>query len=382
MASLVARRKRRDPHARSVTLPPGPKAALAPTQRARGLFCLIVKLEGGFPHEEESDRLQRVVSSLQDEEVKTEAKTETNANAGAKAKAKAKATTIEAEEVQKSTGKPDQAEEAAEPNAAEGTKDEEVKTDAKTETNANARAKAKAKAKATTIEAEEVQKSTDKPDQAEEAAEPNAAEGTKDASEPSSSEAGSGLAALLLGPAALPKGEQQESEAEGMTLDADADIDEEALAKDGQKGEMRLQVMQDSARSRRELMAMRRRVYLGKLEKTSGGLTRDDLIMNKRGQVVSKKRNKAGLEAYKKYLKAWVDAVQAARASLNVTGFQAVGGQTEAGQRLLEKARAVYAEISKLGEKKTLSLVSQGGWGAGKGKAFQLQLQLFSARKV
>ena len=35
----------------------------------------------------------------------------------------------------------------------------------------------------------------------------------------------------------------------------------------------------------------RLRVYLGELKKTSGGLTRDDLVKNKRGKIVSRKKS-------------------------------------------------------------------------------------------
>jgi hypothetical protein len=43
----------------------------------------------------------------------------------------------------------------------------------------------------------------------------------------------------------------------------------------------------DSAMPQKE----RLRVYLGELKKTSGGLTRDDLVKNKRGKIVSRKKS-------------------------------------------------------------------------------------------
>jgi len=41
-------------------------------------------------------------------------------------------------------------------------------------------------------------------------------------------------------------------------------------------------------------------VWNGTAEKTSGGLTKKDLVKNKRGKVVSKKKQAAGKAAFKK----------------------------------------------------------------------------------
>jgi len=40
-------------------------------------------------------------------------------------------------------------------------------------------------------------------------------------------------------------------------------------------------------------------VFNGTAHRTSGGLRRDDLMKNKRGRIVSKKKHAAGLERYK-----------------------------------------------------------------------------------
>merc|ERR1712187_810981 len=65
-------------------------------------------------------------------------------------------------------------------------------------------------------------------------------------------------------------------------------------------------------------------VFRGSKEKTVGGLTKDKLVKNKNGKIVSKgasarsKKNYAGSA-----LKAWADAVKAARKALGFTGFVA-----------------------------------------------------------
>merc|ERR1719325_440237 len=80
-------------------------------------------------------------------------------------------------------------------------------------------------------------------------------------------------------------------------------------------------------------------VFKGKKVKTVGGLTKDKLIKNKTGRVVSKSRSAL---ARKGKSAAWIKAVGAARKALGVKGFQAVGGKTAKGQALLKKARSIY----------------------------------------
>ena len=63
-------------------------------------------------------------------------------------------------------------------------------------------------------------------------------------------------------------------------------------------------------------------VYKGTRVRTAGGLTKADLVMNNRGKVVSKKRNKRGLKLFKSTrMGAWVAACAKARKELNLTGF-------------------------------------------------------------
>merc|ERR1719203_624364 len=83
-------------------------------------------------------------------------------------------------------------------------------------------------------------------------------------------------------------------------------------------------------------------VFRGSKEKTVGGLTKDTLVKNKSGKIVSKA---ASARAKKNYansaLKKWTDAVKLARKQLNVTGFCAVNGKTAQG-------KAVYAKVKAL----------------------------------
>merc|ERR1719367_560269 len=63
-------------------------------------------------------------------------------------------------------------------------------------------------------------------------------------------------------------------------------------------------------------------VFRGGKEKTSGGLTKSDLVKNKAGKIVSKKASAAGKKAYK-HIKGWTIAVQKAKKELGVKGFAA-----------------------------------------------------------
>ena len=67
-----------------------------------------------------------------------------------------------------------------------------------------------------------------------------------------------------------------------------------------------------------------RRVWSGTCDKTKGGLTKKDLMVNKRGKVVSKKANKSATKNFKSNgLHKWTAACQKARSELGLTGFVA-----------------------------------------------------------
>merc|ERR1719190_65226 len=83
-------------------------------------------------------------------------------------------------------------------------------------------------------------------------------------------------------------------------------------------------------------------VLRGAREKTVGGLTKADLMRNKRGKVVSKKASAGSKRAYA-HIKGWSEALAAARKALNVIGFVAINGKTAQGKALYAKAKAIYS---------------------------------------
>merc|ERR1712013_384845 len=83
-------------------------------------------------------------------------------------------------------------------------------------------------------------------------------------------------------------------------------------------------------------------VFAGHKQRTTGGLTKDKLTRNKNGKIVSKAASAQGKKLWvKNGLKAWADAVRAARKDLKCKGFVAIGGKTPAGKALYAKAKAL-----------------------------------------
>merc|ERR1711977_315512 len=64
-------------------------------------------------------------------------------------------------------------------------------------------------------------------------------------------------------------------------------------------------------------------VFRGTKAKTYTGLTKSDLVKNKRGKIVTKKQVANGKKAYTN-IKGWTTAVQKARKALGVKGFVAI----------------------------------------------------------
>merc|ERR1712216_307904 len=79
-------------------------------------------------------------------------------------------------------------------------------------------------------------------------------------------------------------------------------------------------------------------VFRGSKAKTTGGLTKSDLIKNKQGRIVSKKQSAKGKALFAQYAKSWITALQKARKALGVEGFVAV----KKGSALYKKAREFY----------------------------------------
>merc|ERR1712039_732062 len=70
-------------------------------------------------------------------------------------------------------------------------------------------------------------------------------------------------------------------------------------------------------------------VLRGKKEKTVGGLTTNDLMRNKRGKVVSKRKSVLGRRAFQR-IEGWVEAHMAARRSRFMASSQSMGGRVRA----------------------------------------------------
>ena len=76
----------------------------------------------------------------------------------------------------------------------------------------------------------------------------------------------------------------------------------------------------------------KRHVFAGKATKTSGALTKGDLVKNKSGKIVSKKASARSKKS------PWIAAVSAARKALNIKGFCDI----KKGSPLYTKAKALY----------------------------------------
>merc|ERR1719330_1204666 len=86
-------------------------------------------------------------------------------------------------------------------------------------------------------------------------------------------------------------------------------------------------------------------VFNGKKAKTVGGLTKDTLIKNKSGRVVSKARSARAKASYaSSALKKFGDALKQARKELGIIGFCAVNGKTAQGKALYAKAKAIMGK--------------------------------------
>merc|ERR1712224_358615 len=83
-------------------------------------------------------------------------------------------------------------------------------------------------------------------------------------------------------------------------------------------------------------------VFHGHKTKTTGGLTRADLIKNRQGKIVSRKRSLGARRRFAQTLGGWMAAVKKARKALNLNGFIAVNGNTAEGRALYAKAKSLY----------------------------------------
>merc|ERR1739844_117872 len=86
-------------------------------------------------------------------------------------------------------------------------------------------------------------------------------------------------------------------------------------------------------------------VFRGGKEKTGSGMTKDKLIKNKAGKIVSKAASAARKKAFATSpLKKWMDAVKQARKQLKIVGFCAVNGKTAQGKALYAKVKSILGK--------------------------------------
>mmetsp|Transcript_52281 Transcript_52281/g.167638 ORF Transcript_52281/g.167638 Transcript_52281/m.167638 type:complete len:683 (+) Transcript_52281:76-2124(+) len=115
-------------------------------------------------------------------------------------------------------------------------------------------------------------------------------------------------------------------------------IDEDGLLQESMDMEQSLERLKHQAEKRKFMFQARREVFVGERDRTPSGLSKDDLMLNRAGRVVSKAKSMAA----KQRLRTWWESVKAAKEALNISGFQIIGGETEAGQELYRKAREIY----------------------------------------
>merc|ERR1719487_1368155 len=95
---------------------------------------------------------------------------------------------------------------------------------------------------------------------------------------------------------------------------------------------MKKKAMKKKAMKKLKAFTQKRYAFAGKISKTASGLTKADLVKNKAGKVVSKKKQALGKK------NKWIDAVQKARKALGSKGFLAI----KKGSPLYTKAKSLY----------------------------------------
>merc|ERR1712039_473303 len=89
----------------------------------------------------------------------------------------------------------------------------------------------------------------------------------------------------------------------------------------------------------------RSQVLRGTKEKTLSGMTKDSLMRNKYGKIVSKKASAAAKKRYQTSgAKLWAECIKQARKSLNLKGFVAINGKQAEGKALYAKCKSLYSE--------------------------------------
>merc|ERR1711972_545124 len=89
----------------------------------------------------------------------------------------------------------------------------------------------------------------------------------------------------------------------------------------------------------------RSQVLRGSKEKTLSGMTKDNLMRNKYGKIVSKKVSAAARKRYQSSgAKLWAECIKQARKALNLKGFVAINGKQAEGKALYAKTKSLYSE--------------------------------------
>merc|ERR1719456_1777382 len=88
---------------------------------------------------------------------------------------------------------------------------------------------------------------------------------------------------------------------------------------------------------RRSQIGTKRQVFSGMKRKTKWGLKQSDLMKNKSGKVVSKKKSAQGKLVFQSNLSKWVTAFSKARRELGLAGFVPI-----------KKGSALYIKVKEL----------------------------------
>ena len=89
------------------------------------------------------------------------------------------------------------------------------------------------------------------------------------------------------------------------------------------------------------LAGQRRQVFKGRAKRTTGGLKKSDLIENKQGRIVPKKKSEAAKARYIERgnpVRIWNEAVQDARKEMGIKGFVPIKKGTELYKKAVEIA--------------------------------------------
>ncbi len=85
------------------------------------------------------------------------------------------------------------------------------------------------------------------------------------------------------------------SDNQNSTIDTEQEVEEKPKKKKLKKPALANRRVKD-----KKVIGSKREVWNGTAERTSGGLRKDDLMKNKRGRIVSKKKHELGKTAFKK----------------------------------------------------------------------------------